>query len=175
ENLARCVATLVAAGCRVAYADLTTADLRGYPIRVARAVATGLQPIHFGYGEERLGGHRLFELPRKLGLAAHVLGESDLNPCPHPLACRTCHAAVRGRHHAVAHLSPQLRAVAQRRRLRRAGLRGRGEDVSRRRRGRAAAAARLGAAAAPARARLLPELRGAPACAGRSRDAARRR
>jgi len=86
ENLAHCASSLVAAGCRVAYADLTTADLRDYPIRVVRAVATGLQPIHFGYGEERLGGHRLFELPRKLGLAAHVLGESDLNPCPHPLA-----------------------------------------------------------------------------------------
>ena len=86
KNLAHCVASLVAAGCRVAYADLTTADLRDYPVRVVRAVATGLQPIHFGYGEERLGGRRLFELPRKLGLAAHVLGESDLNPCPHPLA-----------------------------------------------------------------------------------------
>jgi ribosomal protein S12 methylthiotransferase accessory factor len=86
QNLARCVASLAAAGCRVAYADLTTSDLRDFPIRVVRAFATGLQPIHFGRGEERLGGRRLFELPNRLGYAAHVLGESDLNPCPHPLA-----------------------------------------------------------------------------------------
>jgi ribosomal protein S12 methylthiotransferase accessory factor len=86
QDLARCVATLAAAGCRVAYADLTTSDLRDFPIRVVRAFATGLQPVHFGWGEERLGGRRLFELPRKLGFTAHVLGESDLNPCPHPLA-----------------------------------------------------------------------------------------
>jgi ribosomal protein S12 methylthiotransferase accessory factor len=86
SDLDHCVASLKTAGCRVLYADLTTSDMTDYPIRVARAVATGLQPIHFGHGEERLGGTRLFELPRKLGFASHVLGESDLNPCPHPLA-----------------------------------------------------------------------------------------
>ena len=86
SDLDRCVSSLKKSGCCVLYADLTTSDVMGYPIRVARAVATGLQPIHFGYGEERLGGTRLFELPQKLGLASRVLSESDLNPCPHPLA-----------------------------------------------------------------------------------------
>jgi hypothetical protein len=36
-------------------------------------VAGELQPIHFGFGEERLGGSRLSAL-------------DDLNPCPHPMA-----------------------------------------------------------------------------------------
>jgi ribosomal protein S12 methylthiotransferase accessory factor len=51
-----------------------------------RVLATGLQPIHFGWGQERLGGRRLFELPFRLGFAPGPRGEADLNPCPHPLA-----------------------------------------------------------------------------------------
>jgi ribosomal protein S12 methylthiotransferase accessory factor len=86
SDLDRCVEILREAGCRVVYADLTTPDLAGYRIRVVRTLATGLQPIHFGYGEERLGGRRLFELPKRLGFAPNVLSETDLNPCPHPLS-----------------------------------------------------------------------------------------
>jgi ribosomal protein S12 methylthiotransferase accessory factor len=86
DDLATAVEGLVRAGCRVAYADLTTADVRPYGIRVVRTVATGLQPMHFGYGEERLGGRRLFELPVLLGYPGQSRLESDLNPCPHPLA-----------------------------------------------------------------------------------------
>ena len=85
-DLEHCVGTLRRAGSRVFYVDLTTSDVTGYGIRVARALATGLQPIHFGWGEERLGGARLFELPHRLGFASATLPESDLNPCPHPLA-----------------------------------------------------------------------------------------
>jgi ribosomal protein S12 methylthiotransferase accessory factor len=80
------VTALSHAGCRVAYADITTPDVRPIGIRVVRTIATGLQPIHFGYGEERLGGRRLFELPRTLGYVSQVRNERDLNPCPHPLA-----------------------------------------------------------------------------------------
>jgi ribosomal protein S12 methylthiotransferase accessory factor len=86
EDLATAVEGLVRAGCRVAYADVTTADVREYRIRVVRAIASGLQPMHFGYGEDRLGGRRLFDLPRQLGYAAQSRLESELNPCPHPLA-----------------------------------------------------------------------------------------
>jgi ribosomal protein S12 methylthiotransferase accessory factor len=80
------VAALRSVGCRVAYVDLTTPDVAQYDVKVVRAIATGLQPIHFGFGEERLGGSRPFELPAKLGYSAGVLTEADLNPCPHPLA-----------------------------------------------------------------------------------------
>jgi ribosomal protein S12 methylthiotransferase accessory factor len=54
-------------------------------MRVVRTIATGLQPIHFGYGEERLGGKRIFQLPRILGYASMDSDESTLNRCPHPL------------------------------------------------------------------------------------------
>jgi ribosomal protein S12 methylthiotransferase accessory factor len=70
-DLAHCIKLLRAVGCRVAYVDLTTPDVAPYGVHVVRAIATGLQPIHFGTGEERLGGRRLFE--------------TGLNPCPHPL------------------------------------------------------------------------------------------
>jgi ribosomal protein S12 methylthiotransferase accessory factor len=86
RDLDHCVSTLRHCGSRVLYVDLTTSDVMDYDIRVARAIATELQPIHFGWSEERLGGRRLFELPHKLGFASKPLTESDLNPCPHPLA-----------------------------------------------------------------------------------------
>jgi len=85
KDLDDAVAALRNAGCRVIYADLTTPDLDGYPIRVVRTIATGLQPIHFGYGEERLGGTRVFQLPGILGLAHADSDEASLNRCPHPL------------------------------------------------------------------------------------------
>jgi ribosomal protein S12 methylthiotransferase accessory factor len=86
HELDRIAGSLRAAGCRVICVDLTTPDLQGYPVRVVRVLATGLQPIHFGYGEERLGGRRLFELPMRLGHAARAIDETELNPCPHPLS-----------------------------------------------------------------------------------------
>jgi ribosomal protein S12 methylthiotransferase accessory factor len=86
RDLEYCVGALSERGHRVVYADLTTPDVAPFGIHAVRTLATGLQPIHFGYGQERLGGRRLFELPYKLGLAAGPRTEADLNPCPHPLA-----------------------------------------------------------------------------------------
>lgn len=86
EDLEKLSAALKASGCRVFYSDLTTPDLEGYPIRVARALATHLQPLQFGHGKQRLGGKRLYELPKKLGFREDNAAEATLNPCPHPLA-----------------------------------------------------------------------------------------
>jgi ribosomal protein S12 methylthiotransferase accessory factor len=86
RDLETAVDGLVRAGCRVAYADLTTPDVKPFDICVVRTLATGLQPIHFGFGEERLGGRRLFEMPRTMGYASEAATEATLNPCPHPLA-----------------------------------------------------------------------------------------
>ena len=74
------------AGYDPAYVDLTTPDLAGYPMHVVRALVPGLQPIHFGYGQERLGGARLFDMPRRLGYGDAVRTEAEINRCPHPLA-----------------------------------------------------------------------------------------
>jgi ribosomal protein S12 methylthiotransferase accessory factor len=86
DDLKYCVTALQRIGCRVLYVDLSTSDVEGYGIHVVRSIAIGLQPMHFGWGEERLGGKRLFELPQKLGFASLPLTERDLNLCPHPLA-----------------------------------------------------------------------------------------
>jgi ribosomal protein S12 methylthiotransferase accessory factor len=74
------------AGCRLFFRDLTTPDVFPYPIRVVRALITGIQPIHFGHGLERLGGRRLYELPWKAGFTERPTSEISLNACPHPLA-----------------------------------------------------------------------------------------
>ena len=86
RDLDACVNSLSHQGCRVCYVDLTTSDVSGCGMHVVRTLATGLQPIHFGFGMERLGGRRLFEVPQRLGLSPEVRAESDLNPCPHPLS-----------------------------------------------------------------------------------------
>jgi ribosomal protein S12 methylthiotransferase accessory factor len=81
-----CVDALADVGSRVIYVDITTPDIASIGLRVVRTIVTGLQPIHFGHGQERLGGTRVFELPMKLGYARGPLTEGDINPCPHPLA-----------------------------------------------------------------------------------------
>ena len=86
KDLELCTLALAAKGYRAAMVELTTPDLVDYGIHVVRVIIPGLQPVHFGHGEERLGGERLFTLPMQLGFSGSVRSESDLNPCPHPLA-----------------------------------------------------------------------------------------
>jgi ribosomal protein S12 methylthiotransferase accessory factor len=71
-----CVERLAAAGLRAAIVDVTSPDVAQSPFRVARALGTDLQPIHFGERFRRLGNPRLTEL----------LGGRELNPHPHPVA-----------------------------------------------------------------------------------------
>lgn len=85
-QIAGVVKTATVAGARVAYADITPPDIAALGPRVVRVIITGFQPIHFGYGQGRYGGRRLFEAPVAWGLREHPLTEDQLNPCPHPLA-----------------------------------------------------------------------------------------
>jgi ribosomal protein S12 methylthiotransferase accessory factor len=84
-DLDACAGLLARAGIRVAYFDVTTPDIRPLGLWVARTVAGRLQPLHFGYGRERRGGPRLYEVPCVLGFSERVRTEPELNPCPHPL------------------------------------------------------------------------------------------
>src|SRR5262249_7308778 len=77
-DLAFCRERLRAAGSMACYVDITLPDIEPFAIRVVRCLATGLQPIHFGYGEERLGGERLFAVPRILGHRNRNASEHDL-------------------------------------------------------------------------------------------------
>jgi ribosomal protein S12 methylthiotransferase accessory factor len=67
---------LRAAGLRVAIADVTAPDVAHSPFRVARALGTDMQPIHFGERLRRLANPRLWAL----------LGGRAINPNPHPVA-----------------------------------------------------------------------------------------
>jgi ribosomal protein S12 methylthiotransferase accessory factor len=85
-KLAFLVDRLRAAGARVAFVEITTSDVAAAGFRVVRCIATGFQPIHFGFREARLGGRRLFDAPVHWGLRNTALNADELNPCPHPLA-----------------------------------------------------------------------------------------
>ncbi|HEV7877088.1 YcaO-like family protein [Bradyrhizobium sp.] len=85
-DLAAVAARLKETGARAAYADITMPDVAEAGYRVVRAIATGLQPIHFGWGQARLGGRRLFEAPMRWGFAGAPSTPETLNYCPHPLA-----------------------------------------------------------------------------------------
>lgn len=70
--LEACVRALGDEGIRVAAVDVTPPDIALTPYRVARAVADGLQPVHFGHGMQRCGRQ------------GHVW--NDRAALPHPLA-----------------------------------------------------------------------------------------
>jgi ribosomal protein S12 methylthiotransferase accessory factor len=74
-SLEICQEALATAGIRVAIADVTSPDVATGPFRVARALGTHMQPIHFGHHLQRLANPRL-----------RALIHNGLNPYPHPLA-----------------------------------------------------------------------------------------
>jgi ribosomal protein S12 methylthiotransferase accessory factor len=70
-----CRGALAEAGVRVAIVDVTAPDVATGPFRVARALGVDVQPIHFGYGLERVANPRL---------EARLSGPPNREP--HPLA-----------------------------------------------------------------------------------------
>lgn len=86
QDLSRVIAAVAGIGSEIICVDLTTDDIKSVGLRVVRMIATGLQPIHFGFGEERLGGDRLFRAPQQMGFSRAPSSEAELNRCPHPLA-----------------------------------------------------------------------------------------
>ena len=68
---------------RVIVADVTTDDVRDLGLVVLRSLIPGFHPLFMGHRSRALGGRRLWEVPRKLGLAKSRYGRID-NPFPHP-------------------------------------------------------------------------------------------
>jgi ribosomal protein S12 methylthiotransferase accessory factor len=85
-RLARLVAELRPLGGEVLYCDLTPPEMARLGLRTARVLVPGFQPVHFGSGQARLGGRRLYELPHRLGLTPAPTTPATLNRDPHPLA-----------------------------------------------------------------------------------------
>lgn len=73
-SLAKCAASLHAAGVRVALVDVTSPDVATGPLRVVRALSPDLQPISYGYGLDFQPTRRI----RQRGLARDV-------PVIHPI------------------------------------------------------------------------------------------
>jgi ribosomal protein S12 methylthiotransferase accessory factor len=73
-------------GWDLIYFNLTPPDMEELGIWTARAIIPGFQPIDFGWKERRLGGERLYEFPRQVGLASKRVIQRELNPDPQPLA-----------------------------------------------------------------------------------------
>jgi ribosomal protein S12 methylthiotransferase accessory factor len=86
DDLRTIARQLDAMGTELLYRDLTTADVRPFGLHTVRALIPDFQPIHFGRAERRLGGTRLYEVPRRLGLRSTNATIDDLNDLPHPLA-----------------------------------------------------------------------------------------
>lgn len=85
EKLQSVIARLHSVSAEPYLVEITTPDIASLGFRVVRTLVSELVPIYFGYGLEPLGTRRLFEVPKRLGYGGRRT-ESDLNPCPHPMA-----------------------------------------------------------------------------------------
>jgi ribosomal protein S12 methylthiotransferase accessory factor len=86
EELARLVAQLGEHGHRAIVVDVTTPWTHALGLYAVRVVVPGLQPMHFGRARRVLGGRRLYEAPRRMGVRDADTRLEDLNPWEHPFA-----------------------------------------------------------------------------------------
>lgn len=74
-------------GFDVVVVQQTSAELSYAGLSAVKVLVPGMTPITWGYGLQRVRGlSRLFELPYRLGYAARILTEDDLNPDSHPFS-----------------------------------------------------------------------------------------
>lgn len=86
ENLQRLIRYCRESGSDLIYSNLTPPDMEKLGLYTARVIIPDFQPIHFGWKNIRMGGDRLYELPRKLGFRATRVPIEELHTFPHPLA-----------------------------------------------------------------------------------------
>lgn len=72
-----------AAEYRILVVDLTTPDVDFLGFKVVRALIPGFHPLYMGHNRRALGGHRLWEVPQKLGYSG-LRDASGTNIFPHP-------------------------------------------------------------------------------------------
>jgi ribosomal protein S12 methylthiotransferase accessory factor len=73
-----------AAGASAYAVDVTSPDVAQLGLTVTKAVAPELCSLDVSHVARFLGGRRLYEAARAVGLRDDVLAESELNPEPHP-------------------------------------------------------------------------------------------
>jgi ribosomal protein S12 methylthiotransferase accessory factor len=64
--------------------DVTTPDVDEVGFKVVRVIVPDLQPMDINHRYPHHGGHRLYDVPSKLGLVANPRTECELNTQPHP-------------------------------------------------------------------------------------------
>ena len=78
------VARLGRQGHEVIVVDCTAPLLRGLGLCAVKVLIPGLQALNAGHRHRALGGRRVLEAPRRMGLADRERSLSELNPWPHP-------------------------------------------------------------------------------------------
>ncbi|MCC5905702.1 MAG: YcaO-like family protein [Balneolaceae bacterium] len=82
-DMHKLIEIITASGYDVLIRDITTPDVASLGFTVVRAVIPGYHPLFMGYHKRPMGGHRLYEIPQKLGYNGMKKGDGD-NPYPHP-------------------------------------------------------------------------------------------
>jgi ribosomal protein S12 methylthiotransferase accessory factor len=63
--------------------DCTSSDVANTGLYVVKVIIPGMHPIGFGVHNQRLGGRRLYNVPKELGYTKQPIREEDLNMIPH--------------------------------------------------------------------------------------------
>ena len=84
EVLDDLVARLARKGVSTYAVDVTAPDVETLGLHVARVIAPELCPLDVVHAARYLGGRRLYEAARDVGLASAALRFEDVNPHPHP-------------------------------------------------------------------------------------------
>ncbi len=84
EELSTVVDRLSRRGYEVIVVDCSVPMIRDLGLHVVKVLVPGLQPLHAGHRYAALGGERLYQVPRLMGLAGRDRNREELNPWPHP-------------------------------------------------------------------------------------------
>jgi ribosomal protein S12 methylthiotransferase accessory factor len=84
EELNIVVGRLAQRGHQVIVVDCAVPMIRDLGLHVVKVLIPGLQPLHAGHRNAALGGDRLYQVARLMGLTNRDRSREELNPWPHP-------------------------------------------------------------------------------------------